>query len=188
MISIAFFLILKRNRVIIHFRIYNMLSKALLLTLTLVFILISFSGSTQENAEKRMIETKDLVENLYDQHLISFELKRNEKKGMVFVDYLSDGTYDYEIALIDRNPIRIIDSEDIFKITLTDTTKNKNVYQNAYDRGINDIQDFDKKTISEFSEIVLSKPAIKLIPTYSFEELKRKVFQLQQLKSTALKN
>jgi len=148
----------------------------------LAFILHSFVGISQSELENKSVRTKDLAENLYQQHLMSFELKRNEKKGMVFVDYLSDGTYDYEIALLDRNPVHILDSEDIFKITLTDTTKNKLVYQNAYDKGINDMQNFDKETIEEFSKILLSKPTQQLIPVYSFEELKLKVYQLQHTK------
>lgn len=159
-----------------------MFSKPIQSLFTLVFILISCIGFSQNNLEKKDIQTKDLAENLYKQHLVSFELKRNEKKGMVFIDYLSDGTYNYEIALLDRNPVHILDPDDIFKITLTDTTKNKQVYQNAYDKGINDVQNFDKETIEEFSKILQSKPVIKLIPIYSFEELKQKVFQLQEAK------
>lgn len=146
------------------------------------FMLLSLIGFSQNHIENKSVSTKDLAEHLYQHHLMSFELKRNEKKGMVFVDYLSDGTYNYEIALLDRNPVHILDSEDIFKITLTDTTKSKLVYQNVYDKGINDIQDFDKETIEEFSRVLLSKPSIKLIPVYSFEEIKLRVYQLQHAK------
>lgn len=165
-----------------------MSSSPIHLFLLLNFMLLNFLSFSQEEAEDKRVQTKDLVENLYNQHLVSFELKRNEKKGMVFINYLSDGTYEYEIALIDRDPIHIIDSEDIFKITLTDTSKNKNVYQNAYDKGINDVQDFDKNTILEFSKIVSSKAPIKLIPVFTFEELKQKVFLLQKAKQSTSKN
>lgn len=158
------------------------------LFLTLNFVIVSSFSFSQDDAKVKSVQTKDLVENLYNQHLVSFELKRNEKKGMVYIDYLTDGTYEYEIALIDRNPIHIIDIEDIFKITLTDTTKNKNVYQSVYDRGINDVQDFDKGTILEFSKIVSSKAPIKLIPVCTFEELKQRVFILQQAKLSTSKN
>lgn len=128
------------------------------------------------------ISSKDVVNTLYKHHMISFELKNNEKKGRVYVDYVSDNNYRYEIALLDRNPVRVIDSEDILKISLTDTTSTNMVVQNSFDKGINDSQDFDKKIIREFSKVILTKESQSLVPVYSFEELKNKVFSLQQEK------
>jgi len=126
------------------------------------------------------VTSKDIVNMLYKQHTISFELKNNKKKGQVFVDYLSDENYQYEIALLDRKPVRVIDSEDILKITVSDT--NRRVYQNSFDTGINDTQDFDKNMIKEFSKVILVQKAQSIKPIYSFAELQRKVYELQNEK------
>lgn len=142
--------------------------------ITLLIVHFSHLSYSQES-----ISSKDLVNHLYKHHSISFELKNNEKKGHVFVDFLSDENYQYEIALIDRIPINKIDSEDILKITVSDSSDNTQVYQNTFDKGINDIQDYDKKIISEFSKVLLTHKSIRLKPIFSYNELKSRVMVLQ---------
>lgn len=144
---------------------------------TLAF-LISFQIVTAQQS----VHSKDLVKLLYDQHDLSFELKNNEKKGVVFVEYLQDGNHQFEIALLDRIPINVIDSEDILRITVSDTSKAQIVYQNTFDKGINDMQDFDKKMIEEFSKVILTEKPQSLQPIYSFNTLKIKVYHLQEQK------
>lgn len=160
-------------------------NKSFLLKLNLLYFTWILSGliQAQNSPIDNSIQTKDIVETLYQQHSLSLELKNNEKKGYIFIDYLEDENYHYEIALVDRNPVKKIDSEDILKITLKDKSPQKNVLQVLYDRGINDMQDFDKETIIEFSKIFEGKAPIKLIPVFSFDELKQKVYQLQIQKS-----
>lgn len=131
-----------------------------------------------------LTSSKDIVNKLYNSHTISFELKNNEKKGWVFVEYLKDEKYQYEISLVDRIPVNKIDSEDILRITVTDLNANKNVLQNTFDKGINDIQDFDKEMMEEFSKVMLTEEARNLTPLYSYIKLKTKVFRLQEQKIT----
>lgn len=130
------------------------------------------------------IKSKDLINLLYNHHMISLEMKNNEKKGRLYVDYVRDNNYEYEIAFLDRNPVRIIDSEDILKISISDTNNTEKVLQNSFDKGINDIQDFDKKIITEFSKVILTKEATALKPIYSFDMLRQKVFDLQKAKQS----
>lgn len=146
------------------------------------FLIIFFITLSNLVIGQNNVSSKDLVNILYQQHMISFELKNNEKKGHVFVDYVADNQYQYEIALLDRIPVNKIDSEDILKISITDPSGEKNVYQNSFDKGINDIQDFDKKINQEFSKVIQTSKAVSMKPVYSFTELKNRVYKLQQEK------
>jgi len=153
-----------------------MLSPYFKIVLTLLILIIPGILFSQK------ISSRDIVNTLYEQHMLSFELQNNEKKGKLFIDYITDNDYLYEIALLDRPPVKVIDSEDILRISLTDTTKVKMVFQNSFDKGINDSQDFDEKIILEFSKVIQTEEKQSLTPVYSFQELKNKVFTLQQEK------
>jgi len=144
--------------------------------------ILAFLISSQIVSAQQSVHSKDLVKLLYNQHDISFELKNNEKKGWVFVEYLKDEDYQFEITLLDRNPVNVIDSEDILRITVSDTSSAQIIYQNSFDKGINDMQDFDKKIIEEFSKVILTEESQSLQPVYSFDKLKTKVHKLQEQK------